>query len=108
MAEISKKQRKPVVQGKIYKIYQRTWGSNGRMSGTFIIVGKYVYGEFQKYTTKPGAVKGAERANWQFGVKKFRPFCTEKGWAVFQRMPAGGAYAFTPANLKDDNWWRTH
>lgn len=93
---------------KVYKIYQKTWERNGSISGVFIIVGKSVYGEFQKYTTKAGAVKGAERHNWMFRTKKFKAFKTERGWASFQRLPCTGNYAFTPKNLKDPEWWRNH
>ena len=103
MTEISEKQRKPVVKGRIYKTYHRTWQYG---EGLFIIIGRYVYSEFQKYTTKGGAVRGAERLNWQWNTKKFRAVNTDRGWAVYQRLQNTGTYGITPANLKDINWWR--
>lgn len=110
MTELSKKQRKPVVQGRIYKTYHRTW-RQGQITGLFVRVGNYVYSEFQKYTTKAGAVRGAERMNWEHPnprSAKFRAFNTDKGWAVYQRHQNTGPYAITPAILKDENWWRNH
>jgi len=74
----------------------------------FIIVGHSVYSGFQKYTTKAGAVKGAEGLNWRLGTKKFRAFNTDKGWAVYQKMSQNVPEPITPAVLKDENWWRNH
>lgn len=107
MAEMSKKQRKPVVKGKIYKTYHRVFG-HGRFSNLFIVVGSRVYAHFRVYTTKRGAVTGAENLNREHGTTKFRAFETDVGFAVYQRLPVKGRFAVTPANLKDETWMREH